>query len=54
MNAAAGTGLSSSWVSKIKNGTIDISTVTDEALAEKIKDYQEWYLIMPIYLVINI
>lgn len=43
MNAAAGTGLSSSWVSKIKNGTIDISTVTDEALAEKIKDYQEWY-----------
>lgn len=54
MNAANGVGLSSSWVNKIKNGTIDITTVTDETLAEKIKDYQEWYLIMPIYLAINI
>ena len=54
MNAAAGVGLSSSWAAKVRNGTIDISTVKDEVLAEKIKDYQEWYLIMPIYLAINI
>lgn len=54
MNAAAGVGLSSSYAAKVRNGTIDISTVKDEALADKIKDYQNWYLIMPIYLAINI
>jgi septal ring factor EnvC (AmiA/AmiB activator) len=27
----------------IKYGDIDISTIKDEALAEKIKDYQNWY-----------
>lgn len=43
MNAAAGVGLSSSWAAKVRNGTIDISTVKDEVLAEKIKDYQNWY-----------
>lgn len=43
LNAAAGVGLSSSWQEKIKNGEVDIETVKDEALAEKIKDYQNWY-----------
>ena len=42
MSEASKVGLSSSWVSKIKNGTIDISTITDETLAEKIKEYQQW------------
>lgn len=43
MNAASGVGLSSSWQAKIKNGVIDITTVKDEALAEKIKDFQKYY-----------
>ena len=36
-------GLSSSWAKRVQNGTIDISTIKDEALAEKIKNYQDWY-----------
>lgn len=36
-------GLGESWAKKVRNGTIDISTIKDEALAEKIKDYQNWY-----------
>ena len=43
MAAANAVGLSSSWINKIKNGAIDIDTITDETLAEKIKDYQKWY-----------
>lgn len=43
MSAAAGVGLSSSWAAKVRNGTIDISTIKDEALAEKISSYKEWY-----------
>ena len=36
-------GLSSSWAEKVRNGKIDINTIKDEKLAEKIKDYQTWY-----------
>ena len=36
-------GLSSSWAAKVRNGQIDISTITDEALAEKIKSFQDYY-----------
>ena len=36
-------GLSEKYASQVRNGTIDISTIKDEALAEKIKDYQTWY-----------
>lgn len=36
-------GLSSDWVNKIKNGSIETSTVTDKDLAEKIKNYKELY-----------
>lgn len=36
-------GLSSGWAEKVRNGSIDISTIKDEALAEKIQKYQEFY-----------
>lgn len=36
-------GLAAKWRKKVQNGTIDISTVTNENTAEKIKEYQEWY-----------
>ena len=43
MEAANAVGLSSSWINKIKNGAIDIDTITDEVLKEKIDDYQKYY-----------
>lgn len=36
-------GLSSSWAEKVRNGAIDISTITNENLADQIKEYQEYY-----------
>ena len=44
MSTASSVGLSSSWAEKVRNGEINIRTITDESLAEKIKEYQEWYL----------
>ena len=35
-------GLSDSWISKIKNGSINIETITDEDLKNKIDEYQDW------------
>lgn len=35
--------LASKWKKKVRNGTIDISTITNEEVAEKIKKYQEYY-----------
>ena len=43
MKAAAGVGLPSSWVKKVQNGEVDIETIKDEALADKISDYQKYY-----------
>lgn len=43
MAKANSLGLDQSWVKKIQNGSIDITTVTDEDLADKIKDYQDFY-----------
>lgn len=43
MSAASGVGLSSAYAEKVRNGTIDIETITDEVLKEKIDDYTEWY-----------
>lgn len=43
MQQANSVGLSSDWMDKVKNGTIDISTITDEDLSDKIKDFQEFY-----------
>lgn len=43
MQQANSVGLSEGWASKVRDGSIDISTITDEDLADQIKDYQEWY-----------
>lgn len=41
----AGKSLShdSDYAKKIREGTLDIETITDEDTAEKIKEYQKWY-----------
>ena len=36
-------GLDESWASKVRDGSIDITTITDESLMDQIKDYQDWY-----------
>lgn len=36
-------GLSDSWKKRVENGSIDITTITDESLMDQIKDYQNWY-----------
>lgn len=35
--------LSENYKNQVRNGAIDISTITDEELAKNIKEYQEWY-----------
>lgn len=35
--------LSEDYKDQVRNGTIDISTITDESLAGNIKDFQQWY-----------
>lgn len=41
--AANEVGLSSSWINKIKNGSISIDTITDEDLSKKVSQYKEYY-----------
>ena len=36
-------GLDASWISKIQNGAINVETITDESLKDKIDEYQDWY-----------
>ena len=36
-------GLDEEYAAKIRDGLIDIETITDETLSENIKKYQEWY-----------
>lgn len=43
MKEANAVGLDKKYRDKVKNGTIDIETIQDEALADKIQKYQEWY-----------
>lgn len=43
MDAAADVGLSEEYAEKVRNGTIDIETITDEELKEKVDEYQKWY-----------
>jgi len=43
MQQANSLGLSSDYVQKIQNGAIDISTITDDNLKEKISEYKQWY-----------
>lgn len=40
---AESVGLSDYWAALVREGTVDISTITDESLAEKIKEYQSWF-----------
>ena len=35
-------GLSDAWKKRVQNGAIDITTVTNEDLADKISDYEQW------------
>ena len=39
--------LSENYKSQVRNGAIDISTITDETLAENIKEYQQWWIFTP-------
>ncbi len=39
MQKAASVGLSQEYVNKIQNGSLDIETITDESLADRIKEY---------------
>ena len=43
MKQADSIGLSKKYRDKVKDGTIDIQSIKDEKLAEKIKKYQEYY-----------
>lgn len=43
MKEANSVGLSEKYAKKVRNGTIDISTITDEDLADQISKYQEYY-----------
>lgn len=42
LQQANSVGLSWDWASKVQNGLVDISTVTDEDLADKVSEYQQW------------
>lgn len=42
LQQANSVGLSWDWASKVQNGEVDISTVTDEDLADKVSEYQQW------------
>ena len=42
MSQANSVGLSESYASQVRNGSINIATITDEDLSKKISDYQEW------------
>ena len=37
-------GLSDDWKRRVENGEIDITTVTDESLMDKINEYQDWWI----------
>ena len=43
MQQANSVGLSEEWANKVRNGQIDINSITDKALAEQIKSYTEYY-----------
>lgn len=43
LKQANSVGLSSSWAKLVREGKVDISTIKDENLADKISEYQNWY-----------
>ena len=42
MQQANSVGLDETWAAKVRDGLIEIDTITDEDLKEKISKYQEW------------
>ena len=42
MQQANSVGLSEDWASKVRDGRIDIETITDSDLKDKISDYKTW------------
>lgn len=40
---AKSVGLSANWAKKVREGKVDIDTISDKNLQDKIKEYQEWY-----------
>lgn len=40
---AKSVGLSADWAKKVRKGKVDIDTISDKNLQDKIKEYQEWY-----------
>ena len=45
MKEAENVDLSDTWKKRVQNGAIDITTITDENLADKISKYQDWWKI---------
>lgn len=43
MQQANSVGLSEKWAKRVREGKVDISTIKDKDLAEKIQEYQKWY-----------
>ena len=43
MKEAENVDLSDAWKKRVQNGAIDITTITDENLADKISKYQDWW-----------
>lgn len=43
MRKANSVGLSANYKSLVRSGSINFSTITDENLSKKIKEYQDWY-----------
>lgn len=43
MQQANAVGLSETYAAKVRDGSIDVSVIKDEDLADKIKDYQDFY-----------
>lgn len=43
LQEANSVGLSEDWAAKVRDGKVDIETVTDEELKNKIDEYRQWY-----------
>lgn len=43
MKAANDVGLDAGWAQKVRDGKVDVELITDENVADKVKQYQEWY-----------
>jgi hypothetical protein len=43
LQEANSVGLSEDWAEKVRDGKVDIETITDEELKNKIDEYRQWY-----------